>query len=97
MNNQEYKLMVDELLTVLAEKGFTRQEAEVQLSKLLALSILRIQKEFLEQAAVPKQSLTLPELEKFLSEYADNNPKLATRLAQEFEILLKDYLAAVGG
>lgn len=95
MNNQEYKLMVDELLTLLAEKGFTRQEAEAQLSKLLALSILRIQKELLEQASIPKQSLTLPELEKFLSECANNNPKLGLRLAQEFETLLKDYLAAV--
>jgi len=97
MNNKEYKLIVDELLTVLAERGFTREETEAQLVKLLEICILRIQKELLERASVPRQSLTLPALEKILSDCAKNDPELSARLAQEFETLLKDYLTAVCG
>jgi parvulin-like peptidyl-prolyl isomerase len=92
---REYNLIVDELLSALKQRGFSREEVESQLAKLVELSILRIAKELLEQASIPQHSLTLAELEKVLFDCAKKKPQSGARLDQEFKVQLRDYLTAV--
>lgn len=97
MNNQASQSIVDELLTLLAPKGFTRAEVEKQLTQLMKICVLRVERDLLKEASVLPQSLTFPMWQKFLKESAERNPQLHRRLVQEFSLLLEEYLISVHG
>lgn len=95
MNNQAYQSIVDELFTLLAPRGFTRDQVARQIAQLMEICLLRLESELMQEASIIPQSLTLDSWEKFLKECAAYKPELYNRLSQEFNSLLEEYLKEV--